>query len=73
MRSGALEMPKGSLLKHYLPDVVINVVNRRKAGSRGVCQGLLFASSLLKSLAPVSWARVSSTLGRGGLLATRSG
>lgn len=43
----------------------MNVINRREAGERGICQKPLFASNLVNSLAPVNWARVSSTLGRG--------
>ena len=58
-------MPKGSLLKQYRPDGVMNVVSRREGWLRGIYQKPLLASSLVKNFAPVSWARVSSTLGRG--------
>ena len=43
-------MPNGSLLKQYRPDGVMNVVSKRDAGERGICQKPLFASSLLNSL-----------------------
>ena len=52
--SGALEMPNGSLLKQYRPDGVMNVVSKRDAGEKGICQKPLFTSSLLNSLAPAS-------------------
>ena len=63
--SGALEIPKGNLLKQNLPNGVINVVRRRDAGESGICQNPLFASSLVNILASVSCARVLSTLGSG--------
>ena len=53
------------LLKQYFPTGVINVVRRREADERGICQNPLFASSLLNKRAPVSWASVSSTFGNG--------
>ena len=58
-------MPKCSLLKQYRPAGVMNVVRRRDRCERGICQKPLLASNFVKTLAPVSWARVSSTLGRG--------
>ena len=67
--SGALEIPKGSLLKQYLPKGVIhvNAVSGLDSLASRTCQNPLFASSLLKSLAPAtcSWASVLSTLGMG--------
>lgn len=60
---GALDIPKGSLLKQYLLDGVMKVVRRQELGESGICQNPLLASSLVNSLAPVSWANVSSTLG----------
>ena len=61
--SGALEIPiaNGSLLKQYLPYGVRKVVRCREFLARGVCQNPQLASSLLKTLAPV-------TLDRGVLL-----
>ena len=58
-------MPKGNLLKQYLPYEVMTVVNRRDLALKGICQNPLFASSLLKSVAPANCARVSSTWGMG--------
>ena len=43
----------------------MNVVNSRDLFASGICQNPEFASSLLNTLAPDSWARVSSTFGRG--------
>ena len=60
--SGALHIPNGSLLKQYLPNGVMKVVNGRDSSARGICQNPELASSLLNTLAPVS---VSSTLGIG--------
>ena len=45
-------MPKGSLLKQYLPNGVIKVVRGRDSGANGICQNPLLASSLLKIVAP---------------------
>ena len=58
-------MPKGSLLKQYLPVGVMKVVRRREEGERGICQKPLLASNFEKTLAPASCASVSSTLGSG--------
>ena len=63
--SGALEIPKGSLLKQYLPWGVMNVVKSLDYGARGICQNPLLKSNLLKTFAPVNCARVSSTRGSG--------
>ena len=60
--SGALVIPKGSLLKQYLPYGVINVVRRRDSALSA-----LFTSNLLKRVPPVSCARVSSTWGIGNV------
>ena len=56
--SGALVIPKGSLLKQNLPYGIMNVVRSLEFIDNGTCQKLLFVSSLVNSLAPVSWARV---------------
>ena len=58
-------MPKGSLLKWYLPTGVMKVVSGRDSGDNGICQNPLLASSLVKMVAPVSCASASSTLGIG--------
>ena len=58
-------MPKGSLLKLYLPNGVINVVRGLELSSRGTCQNPQFASTLLNTTAPCNWASVSSTFGKG--------
>ena len=50
--SGALDIPKGSLMKQYRPDGVMNVVRWQDSFSRGICQNPLLAQSLLKSVAP---------------------
>ena len=65
--SGALDIPKGSLLKQYLPYSVMKVVSNRDFLESGICQNPLLASSLLNTLAPVSCASVNilSTWGRG--------
>ena len=63
--SGALDTPNGILLKQKRPNGVMNVVSRREAGESGICQNPLLASNLLNTLAPVSCASVSSTLGKG--------
>ena len=63
--SGALDIPNGNLLKQNRPAGVMNVVSRRDVGDKEICQNPLFASSLLNSLAPVSWASTLSTLGSG--------
>ena len=47
-------MPKGSLLKQYLPAGVIKVFRRRDCFDRGICQKPLLASSFVKILAPLS-------------------
>ena len=58
-------MPKGSLLKLYLPKEVIKVVNNRDFFAKGIFQKPEFASCLLNTVALVNYARVSSTLGMG--------
>ena len=63
--SGALQIPKASLLKQYRPYGVMNVVSSRESFASGIRQNPLLASSFENTWAPVSWARVSSTLGRG--------
>ena len=55
-------MPKGNLLKAYLPKGVIKVGSDLDSSDRGICQNQLLASNLLKTAAPVSCAKVSSTL-----------
>ena len=57
-------MPNGSLLKQNRPKGV-NVVNSLDSLARGICQNPLFASNLLNSFAPDSYARVISTFGMG--------
>ncbi|KAM3870105.1 dual specificity tyrosine-phosphorylation-regulated kinase 4-like [Diretmus argenteus] len=42
-------MPKGNLLKQYLPSGVINVVSRVQSSSKGICQNPLAASRLEKT------------------------
>ena len=54
--SGALDMPNGSLLKQYLPKGVMKVIGSCDFLARGICQNPRLASSLLKTLTPVSWA-----------------
>ena len=61
--SGALDMPKGSLLKQNRPNGVMNVVSSRKPVASGVCQNSQLASSLENVVALVSWSRISSILG----------
>ena len=61
--SGALEIPKGSLLKQYHPLGEMKVVNGLDSGARGICQKPLLASSFVKTEAPDRSARVSSTFG----------
>ena len=56
---------KSSLLKQYWLWGVIKVVSSLDLCASGICQKQLLASSLLNTLAPVNWASVSSTLGRG--------
>ena len=63
--SVALEIPNGNFLKQYRPNGVMNVVRGCDCLASGICQNPLLASSLLKTLAPVSCASVSSTLGKG--------
>jgi len=63
--SGAFDMPKGNLLKQYLPNGIRTVVKWRDSSIRGICQNPLLASNLVKQVAPASWANVSSTLGSG--------
>ena len=58
-------MPKGSLLKQYLPNGMTNIVNNQDSSARGFCENPLLVSSLLKILAPVNRAKASSTCGRG--------
>ena len=43
----------------------MKVVRSRKLSASGVCQNPQLASSLLKTVAPASCARVSSTVGKG--------
>ena len=63
--SGALDIPNGTLLKQKHPKGVMNVVSRLDSSARGICQNPLFASSLLKTFAPDSCAKVISTFGIG--------
>ena len=44
---------------------MINVVSSLELSSSGICQNPLLASNLLKTVAPASCARVSSTFGMG--------
>ena len=41
------------------------VVKRQEEGVNGICQNQLFASNLENTVAPESWAKISSTLGSG--------
>ena len=59
--SGAEVMPKGSRWNLYLSNGVMNVVNRDESWDNGTCQKPEFASSLLKSRASLSCAKVSFT------------
>ena len=61
--SGALDIPKGSLLKPYLPKGAMKVVRGRDSLATGICQNPLFASSFEKIFAPEAWANISSTFG----------
>lgn len=63
--SGAQEIPKGSLLKQYLPNGDINVVSSLDFSARRICQKPMLASSLVNTYALRNWTRVSSTLGNG--------
>ena len=63
--SGVLLMPNGSLLKQNRPYGVIKVVNSLDSAASGICPNPLLASSLLKIIAPVSFARAVLTLGIG--------
>ena len=63
--SGALDIPNGSLLKQKWPYGVIKVVSNQDSLTSGICQNPLLASSLVNIVAPVSCARVVSTLGIG--------
>ena len=56
-------MPNGSLLKQYRPAGVMNVVRRREDCARGITQKPQVASTLVKTSAPFSRAKVSSTGG----------
>lgn len=61
--SGALEIPKGSLLKQNLPNGMIKVVSLQLSGWRGICQNLLAASKEEKTFAPLSIEIISSAVG----------
>ena len=63
--SGALLIPKSSLLKAYLPSGVMNVVRLCDSSDSGICQKPQLVSNLLKIVAPASWACVTSTFGKG--------
>ena len=63
--SGALEIPKGNLLKQYRPFGMMNVVRCREGLASGICQNPLLVSNLVKTLAPASCDRISSTVGNG--------
>ena len=62
---GALEMPKGSLLKLNLLYGVKKVVRSLDSAHRGIYQKPLLASSLVKYATPFIWAKIWSTLGIG--------
>lgn len=57
-------MLNGSRLKKRRPKGLMNVVNVAESSVRGICQNPMFASSLLKILAPDRMPSVSSTDGR---------
>lgn len=63
--SGAQVIPNGSLLNIYCPNGVMKAVKGQDCMAKGICQNPLLASNLLKVVAPDSWAKVSSTLGKG--------
>ena len=60
-----LEIPKGSLLKQYLPNGVRNVVNSWDSVSSEICQNPLFVSILENTVVPDSCDKVVSTFGSG--------
>ena len=63
--SGALQIPKGNLLKQKRPIGVMKVVSNLNCGDKGICQNPLLASNFENTFAPVNCARVSSTRGNG--------
>ena len=56
---------KGKLVEAISPAGVMKVVKRCEDFNRGICQKPLLASNFVKTLAPLSCERVSSTLGSG--------
>lgn len=58
---GALVMPKGNLLKQYLPNGAVNAVSLQLSGCRGICPNPLAASRKENT---VSLAVTSSEVGR---------
>ena len=62
-KSGALDIPKGSLLKQHCSRGIINVGRYLLDSARGTCQNQLFVSNLESTLAPTRRTRVSSTCG----------
>lgn len=68
--SGTLEMLSGILLKQYLLNGVMKFVICYELSSSGICQNSLFASILLRTVAPASCARVLLTFGRGSVSVT---
>lgn len=62
--SGANVMPKGSLLKQYLPSSVIKLVRWALFCSRGICQKPLLASKLENTVLLASLGSTSSKVGK---------
>ena len=56
---------KRQLIEAVCSTWVRKVVKNFEGVVRGICQNLEFASSLLNTLVPDNWARVSSTVGKG--------
>lgn len=61
---GALVMPNGSLLGICLPNGMIKVVSSQRSGCDGIWKKPLAASSDEKTVAPRSFAVISSVNGR---------
>ena len=63
--SGAELIQNGRRLKQSLPNGVMKVVSLADSGDKPICQNPELASSLLKMVAPASWAKVWWTPGKG--------
>ena len=62
---GALNIPNSSLLKLLRPAGDTNIVSNLDSVDNNFCKNPLFASSFEKTVAPASWANISSTFGIG--------